>query len=287
MKPGNPKGRRGAQDSARAKLRSTKPSARPRSIQKSKATPSDETGDSSHIHCPVVGIGASAGGLEAMTQLLGHLPSDTGMAYVVVQHLDPKHESMLKDILARSTRMPVREVQTGMPVEGDKVYVIPPNFAMELVDGNFKLVPRSPGIQMPVDHFLKSLAERCKTRAVGVILSGTNSDGSLGMQAIKAEGGIGFAQDEASAKFPDMPRAAVTAGSIDYVLPPAEIARELSRIGRHLSLIAPPVKVRVPSHPEDGAQMRQIISILRAAAGVDFSLYRETTIRRRIGRRMI
>jgi two-component system CheB/CheR fusion protein len=222
-----------------------------------------------------------------MTQLLGHLPSDTGMAYVVVQHLDPKHESMLKDILARSTRMPVREVQTGMPVEKDEVYVIPPNFAMELVDGNFKLVPRSPGIQMPVDHFLKSLADRCKTRAVGVILSGTNSDGSLGMQAIKAEGGIGFAQDEGSAKFPEMPRAAVAAGAVDYVLPPAEIARELSRIGQQLSMFRPVLKARVPAHPEDGNRLRQVFSILRAAAGVDFSLYRETTIRRRIGRRMI
>src|SRR5262245_9028466 len=139
-------------------------------------------------HCPVVGIGASAGGLEAMTQLLTHLPSDTGMAYVVVQHLDPKHESMLKDILGRSTSMPVMAVQTGMPVEKNQVYVIPPNLAMELVDGNFKLVPRMPekGLHMPVDHFLRSLAERCKTRAVGVILSGTNSDGSLGLQAIKA-----------------------------------------------------------------------------------------------------
>src|SRR5262249_61605389 len=143
-----------------------KASSHPEESSSSGSVPSPQEVGSHNHSCPVVGIGASAGGLEAMTQLLHHLPSDTGMAYVVVQHLDPKHESMLKDILARSTSMPVKEVQTGMPVEKDKVYVIPPNFGMEMVDGNFKLVPRSSdqGLHMPVDHFLRSLAERCKTR---------------------------------------------------------------------------------------------------------------------------
>ncbi|MEK7407284.1 MAG: chemotaxis protein CheB, partial [Acidobacteriota bacterium] len=151
---------------------------------------------------PVVGIGASAGGLEAFTLLLRRLPADTGMAFVLVQHLDPKHESMLAALLAKTSAMPLAEVKDGMAVQPNHVYVIPPNADMVITDGVLRLTPRSTtrGLHMPIDHFLRSLAEEKKSRAIGVILSGSSSDGALGLAAIKAEGGITFAQDEESAK---------------------------------------------------------------------------------------
>ena len=151
---------------------------------------------------PVVGIGASAGGLEAFSQLLKHLPLDTGLAFVLVQHLDPNHESMLTGILSRETRMPVEEVRDGTTVKPNRVYVIPPNTSMTISGQVLRLKPREQvsGPHMPIDHFLRSLAESCKNKAIGVILSGTGSDGALGLEAIKAEGGIIFAQDAESAK---------------------------------------------------------------------------------------
>lgn len=135
---------------------------------------------------PVVGIGASAGGLEAFTQLLKHLPLDTGLAFVLVQHLDPKHESMLTGILSRETQMPVEEVRDGATVQPNCVYVIPPNTSMTISGQALRLKPReqTPGPHMPIDQFLRSLAESCKHKAIGVILSGTGSDGALGLEAI-------------------------------------------------------------------------------------------------------
>ena len=146
----------------------------------------------------IVGVGASAGGLEAFEQLLSALPSDSGMAFVLVQHLAPKHESILSELLRKSTKMPVVEVSQGMKVEANHVYVIPPNADMSIADGTLYLSPISPdrGRRMPIDSFLRSLAEDQQSRAIGVILSGTASDGTLGLQAIKALGGVTFAQDE-------------------------------------------------------------------------------------------
>jgi two-component system CheB/CheR fusion protein len=236
---------------------------------------------------PLVGVGASAGGLEAFTQLLAHLPQDTGMGFVLIQHLDPKHQSMLTEILSRSTKMPVREVMSGMHVEPDNVYVIPPGTNMSLVDGMFRLVPRTRlrGREMPIDYFLHSLAEQYRTQAIGVILSGTLSDGALGLKAIKAEGGVTFAQEERSAKFHDMPRAAIAAGSVDFILPPEGIARELAQIGSH-----PYVAMPKPKHEEQplpGTTQEKIYAMLQKASGVDFRNYRQTTIKRRISRRMV
>ncbi len=171
---------------------------------------------------PIVGVGASAGGLEAFTQFLKALGSGTEMAYVLVQHLDPSHESALTELLAKATEMPVGQVTDAKPVEPNHVYVIPPNVDMTISQGILHLTPRTEtrGYHMPIDRFLRSLAEDQRSNAIGVILSGTASDGTLGLAAIKAEGGITFAQDEKSAKFAGMPQSAIAAGCVDFVLPP-------------------------------------------------------------------
>src|SRR5947207_12968654 len=183
---------------------------------------------------PIVGLGASAGGLEAFTELLKSLPLDTGLGFVLVQHLDPQHESALSHLLTRATSMPVREVTNNLRVEANHVYVIPPNASMGIERGVLKLEPRpqTGGPHRSIDFFLESLARDQRERAIGVIRSGTATDGTLGLETIKAEGGIAFAQDQ-SAKFDSMPRSAITAGCVDYVLPPEKIAKELARIAKH------------------------------------------------------
>src|SRR5205823_576272 len=162
------------------------------------------------------------------------LPADPGLALLLVSHLDPDHASHLPEILGRVSKMPVREVVEGMRVERDHVYVIPPGTVMALVDGHLTLTPRGPRAvaHMPIDHLFRSLADIQKARAVGVVLSGNGSDGAIGLQAIKAAGGVTFAQDEATAKHPAMPRAAAHDGSGDHVMRPREIARQLARIAR-------------------------------------------------------
>ncbi len=237
---------------------------------------------------PTVGIGASAGGLEAFTQLLKDLPVDTGMAFVLVQHLDPKHESMLTGLIAKATTMPVTEVKHGMRVEPDHVYVIPPNTYMTISGEVLALTPRSgtPGQHRPVDHFLTSLAEDRSSGAIGVILSGTASDGTLGLKAIKAEGGITFAQDK-TAKYDGMPQSAIAAGYVDYILSPGGIARELARIGCH-PYVAPIKTQGVEVLPEGGEDdLKRIFRQLLRSTGVDFTYYKHSTIERRIARRMV
>src|SRR5262245_47337629 len=184
---------------------------------------------------PIVGIGASAGGLEAFTLLLQHLPSDTGMGLVLVQHLDPSHPSALTELLTRTTRLPVEEVKNNTVVERNHVYVIPPNMDMSIHNGVLRLETRRPssGQHRSIDFFFRSLALDQGTTAIGVILSGTATDGTLGLEAIKAEGGITFAQDERSARYDSMPRTAIASGCVDFVLPPQEIAKEVGRFSRH------------------------------------------------------
>ncbi len=236
----------------------------------------------------VVAVGASAGGLEAFTQLLQALPTDTGMAYVFVQHLDPKHVSLLNEILQRQTALPVREVEQGTRVEPDHIYVIPRNKTMELVDGVLQLSPRPQGVQnMPIDTFFRSVAKDKRDQAIGVILSGNASDGALGMTAIKAEGGITFAQDVDSAKFDSMPRSAIAAGCVDFVLAPDEIAKELARLGQH-PYVLPLTKDAAVSKliPDASENLVRIAGVIRAQTGVDFAGYKQSTIQRRILRRM-
>jgi two-component system CheB/CheR fusion protein len=244
---------------------------------------------------PIVGIGASAGGLEAFRQLLGALPVDTGMAYVLVQHLDPRHPSILADLLSQTTKMPVSEVKHDTRVEPDHVYVIPPSQDIGIADGILKLVPRSPGgrAHMPIDYFLRTLAAARGSQGIGVVLSGTATDGTLGLTAIKAEGGLAFAQDPGSAQFDGMPRSAIAAGGVDFILPPEEIAHELARVGRHSYLDAgpPPARSRgataAATEEEDKVSLDRIFALLRKGSGADFAGYKKTTLRRRIARRMI
>src|SRR3989449_8965459 len=226
---------------------------------------------------PVVCVGASAGGLEAFTQLLSTLPTDTGMAFVLVTHLSPTHASHLAEILSRATRMPVNEVKGEPQVQPNCVYVIPPDSSMIIAHGSLKLLPRHrvDGRHHPIDLFLESLAQDQKHKSIAVILSGTGSDGTLGMDEIKAAGGITFAQDD-SAAYDGMPRSAMTAGTVDFRLSPAEIARELGKIARHayVGTDGPPERI------VDGAQTAQIVRTLHQTSGVDFTNYKAATLRR-------
>jgi two-component system, chemotaxis family, CheB/CheR fusion protein len=239
---------------------------------------------------PVVGVGASAGGLEAFTILLNHLPADTGMAFVLVQHLDPSHESLLTSLLSKSTRMPVHEVVDGMLLEPNHVFVMPPNTDMVLSDGRLKLAPRTltVGQHMPVDHFFRSLAESRGSRAIAVILSGTASDGALSIAEVKAAGGVTFVQDQRSAKYDGMPRSAIATGSVDFILPPDRIAQELAEIGRHSYVTRHHhgVKPEESSRAIEGDCLQKIFKLVHSATRVDFTHYKLSTIQRRIARRM-
>src|SRR5579872_7060944 len=238
---------------------------------------------------PVAGFGASAGGLEAFIQLLKHLPADTGMAFVLVQHLDPTRESMLAEILSRSTAMPVMEVKHSTPVEPNHVYVAARATDIRIVNRVLVLSPytatRAP--HMAIDHFFRSLAEDLQNKAIGVVLSGTGSYGSQGLKAIKSEGGITFAQDERSAKHDGMLRSAISAGCVDFVLPPDQIAGELARLGNH-----PYVAPSQPAPPEDVIPLPDdllalMLRRIHTVTNVDLSLYKPNTIKRRILRRML
>lgn len=233
---------------------------------------------------PVVGVGASAGGLEAFIELLKHLPDDPGLCFLFVQHIEPTHKSSLVEVLSRVTPLGVEEAVEGTVVQVNRIYIIPPGRIMAMSNGVLTLLPRPlRGQQMPADHLFRSLAASQGARAIGVILSGGGTDGSLGFQAIKGEGGITFAQDEKTARNDSMPRSAIAAGWVDYVLPPAQIAAELLRIARHpyARLVA----------PEQGLQdnvefLNQVIGLIRTSTEVDFTHYKRTTIQRRIQRRM-
>ncbi|MEG4985235.1 CheR family methyltransferase [Microcoleus sp. BR0-C5] len=240
---------------------------------------------------PVVGIGASAGGLEAFTKLLSHLPIDTGMAFVIIQHMLPTQESVLREILARSTQMPVHEVKEEMPIEPNQVYVIPPSFSMTIDQAVLKLTPRGQthGIFMSVDIFLVSLAAERGNQAIGVVLSGGDGDGAQGLKAIKAAGGITFAQCEGSAQVSSMPNTAAATGQVDFILTPEKIALKIAEISRHPYIADRPAAELTTS--EDAIQSKdaiaKIYSLLRAATGVDFTHYKQTTLKRRMQRRMV
>ncbi|MEH2464157.1 chemotaxis protein CheB [Nostoc sp.] len=238
---------------------------------------------------PIVGIAASAGGLEAFTQLLRHLLNDTGMAFVLIQHLDPNHKSLLSEILARVTQMPVREVESGMTVEPNQVYIIPPNTKMILSNGVLQLTAREriQGKYMPADAFFSSLAAEQGHKAIAVVLSGTDGDGSLGLKAIKAAGGVTFAQCEDTAKFDSMPNTAVATGNVDFVLPPQKIAEELANLSRNPFIYNSQPLIAVEKLPEQGDALATIFTLLRSAFGVDFSHYKSNTLDRRIQRRML
>jgi two-component system CheB/CheR fusion protein len=268
---------------------------------------------------PIVGIGASAGGLDAYLELFRALPTDTGMSFVVVPHLDPTHDSALGDILSRSTALPVHAISDGQRALPDHVHVLPPDAELRIEQGVLRLHPRprDRSVPRPIDAFFESLAQDQRERAIGVILSGTANDGTRGLETIKAEGGITFAQD-ASAKQDSMPRSAIAAGVVDLVLSPAEMAEELARIARHPYGRGRPLVVSSQADGADGAATapgtgedgrapqgaeaaqdghtserqaadgyRTILNLLRNHSGVDFAHYKANTIQRRISRRMV
>src|SRR3982751_2179997 len=241
-----------------------------------------------NLMCPIVGIGGSAGGFEAAMDLLRHLPPKTGMAFVIVQHLDPHHGSRLPNLLGKVTSMPVTEVTGTITPQPNAVYVQPPNKCVIAKDGKLTLVGRTERLNIAIDHFFESLAEECGSRGIGIVLSGTGSDGTAGLRAIKAAGGLTFAQTEESAKFDAMPRSAIRSGFVDLVLSPEAIAGELRRIAEH-----PYIRRPTPNGDEvekeayrQADDLGRVFLSLKKQMGVDFSGYKESTLIRRVNRRM-
>jgi two-component system CheB/CheR fusion protein len=256
----------------------------------SDANSDSENGADSDEGFVIVGIGASAGGLEAFEQFFRALPPGSGMAFVLVSHLDPSHASLLTDILQRSTSLPVLEAQDQMVVAPDHVYVIPPNREMAIFHGTLQLsLPETPrGKRLPVDAFLSSLGEDQGRRAVGIILSGTGSDGTLGLRNILANGGLALVQEPTTAKYDGMPTSAIDAGYATRVLPVQEMPAALQDVKRQRATRAALSPLPLPEMPLSlpASGMNRLLMQLRTATGHDFSSYKQSTIRRRIERRM-
>jgi two-component system CheB/CheR fusion protein len=235
---------------------------------------------------PIVGIGASAGGLEAFEKFFTTMPADSGMAFVLVQHLDPTHNSMLVDIIRRYTRMQVLQVEDGMQVEPNTIYIIPPNRDMALMQRTLYLTKpeAARGLRLPIDFFFRSLADELQERAICIILSGTGTDGTLGMRAIKGEGGMAMVQSPASAKYDGMPQNALATGMIDFTLPPEEMPQQLMTYVQQEFV---PGKPRAkPALSQASGALQKVFLALRSQTGHDFSQYKPSTTMRRIERRM-
>jgi two-component system CheB/CheR fusion protein len=247
----------------------------------------DESSDGTPLPYPTVAIGASAGGVEAYLELFSHLPVDTGMAFVIISHLSADHKSHLVDILGRSTSMPVEDIVDGARALPNHLYVLPPGVQARFEKGSFRLEgrPAEPNVH-PIDYFFRSLASDQKGRALGVVLSGGDSDGALGLKAIKGEGGINMVQSPETAQFPDMPRNSISADHVDRILPPAQLAAELAQLARQY---LEPVTDALDGHGELGEEQNftRILQMMRGVSGIDFRLYKQNTIRRRVGRRML
>ena len=235
---------------------------------------------------PVVGVGASAGGLDAFRQLLAHVPADSGLALVLVQHLEATRASLLSDAIAQATAMKVAQAEQGVRIEPNCVYVIPPGVQMAIEQGTLKLSRLEEDEHrphLPIDFFLRSLAAERGRRAIGVILSGNASDGTAGLAAIRTQGGITFAQDPRSARSGGMPQSAVDAGVVDFCLPLPALGAELTRLARHPYFArnepAPPV-------PDADGSLARVLALLRAATGVEFGEHKPATFKRRLARRM-
>lgn len=235
---------------------------------------------------PVVGVGASAGGLAAFKEFLQAIPEKSGMAYVLVQHLDPRHESLLPDLLQKNTKIPVHKISNDITVEPDNVYIIPSNRMLVSNDGKLELSPRpaknDEAVNLPIDLFFESLAEVHQEHSIGVVLTGHGSDGTKGLIAIKENGGLTFAQSEDTAEYPSMPRSAIEEGVVDFILAPREIPCKVIEVVQNI-------------YGKDGDEnklenepdvYKQILALLRVRKGADFTYYKQTTIRRRILRRM-
>ncbi len=236
----------------------------------------------------IVAIGASAGGLEAMVELLQNLPADTGMSFIYVQHLSPDHKSMLTEILSRKTKMKVQEIDDMDKIQPNNVFVIPYNKGIEVTDGHIKLIPRSENSSaISIDILFSSIAKAQRNRVIGIVLSGTANDGTQGIKDIKLEGGLTIAQDD-SAKFTSMPHSAIESGAVDFILSPQEIALELVRISKHVPFQNDNfIFGEEDSLDNNDPDLKKILDQLHHAVGVDFSVYKMNTIKRRIIRRML
>ncbi|MBF0561772.1 MAG: hypothetical protein HQL37_07055 [Alphaproteobacteria bacterium] len=240
---------------------------------------------------PIVGIGASAGGLEAIESFFKPIPADIGMAFVIIQHLSPDHKSLLPELVARFTRLSVHEVTDGMAAKPNHIYIIPPNHGLGLLHGCLHLMePEEPrGHRHPIDIFFRSLALEQKDNAICVVLSGTGSEGTLGLAAIKENGGIVFVQDPDTAAYDGMPRSALATGLADFVLAPQDMAQALLTFARDGAKDGPERKTGKPPGKESvaAADLLTIFGLLRQNTGYDFSFYKKNTIIRRINKRMM
>jgi PAS domain-containing protein len=235
---------------------------------------------------PVVGIGASAGGLEAMEELFHNMPADTGMAFVVVTHQHPGHTSMLPALLSKCSKMPVAEASDGVQLAPNHVYVGPPGALLSMMHGKLHLLEAAGDVlaRLPIDHFFRSLADDQKERAICIVLSGTGTDGTLGLRTIKGESGMAMVQDVQSAKYAGMPSSAAATGLADYVLPPARMPAQLVAYVQGPYLKAPVPAPEIAAMPAE--PIEKVLLLLRNRTGHDFSSYKSSTIRRRIERRM-
>ena len=232
-------------------------------------------------------IGASAGGLDACRKLLDALPAKNGMAFIIVQHLDPSHDSMMVDLLAGNTAMPVVQATDGMAIERERVYVIPPGVYLSVDDKGALRLSRPlarHGMRLPFDFLLNSLARECGARTVCVVLSGTGADGSVGLKAVKAKGGLVIAQEIGEADYDGMPQSAIATGAVDLVLPAAKIAEAL--VSRERGEALAPTPKTAPSQKSVQALLPKIVDLLRTKTVHDFTLYKHGTLERRVERRM-
>jgi len=266
------------------KKEKSKQDAEPADVREEPAPVTQE--ESQETTFPIVGIGASAGGLEAFEKFFTHMQPDSGMAFVLVQHLSSPHKSILDDLVQRLTRMKVAQASDGVEVQPNSVYIIPPNKDMALLHGKLNLMePGAPrGLRLPIDFFFRSLAQDQHERAICIVLSGTGTDGTLGLKAVKGAGGMAMAQDTESAKYDGMPRSTTGTGLVDYVLPPEDMPRQLITYVAHA--FGPGAARVVAPVPETTDSIEKIFILLRAQTGHDFSYYKQNTIRRRIERRM-
>jgi len=248
-------------------------------------TPQAEPAPQESPAFPIVGIGASAGGLEALELFLRQVPEKCGLAFVIVQHLDPTHKGILPELLQRATGMEVHQVRDNLKVKVNSVYVIPPNKDLSILHGVLHLFPpvAPRGLRLPIDFFLRSLAEDQQEASIGVILSGMGSDGTLGLKAIKGRGGLVLVQDPATAKFDSMPRSAIASGFVDLVAPADQLPERIIAYLHHAKVLADP---DCPMEKKDQSALDKVIILLRSTVGQDFSLYKRTTLQRRIERRM-
>ena len=258
--------------------KSVPPSKTATAIPKSSRSSDDERS------FPIVAIGASAGGLEAFERFLKGVPSESGMAFIIVQHLDPSHKSILTELVKRVTPMDVQEVTDGMVVEPNSVYIIPPNSDLSIMHGTLQLIePIEPrGLRLPIDYFFRAFSLDAAERSICIVLSGTGTDGTLGLKAIKEVGGMVMVQKPESAKYDGMPRSAIGTGLADIVLPPEEMGSQLMRyVGQAAGMRIRQLSKPLPYKEEE---LKKVYVLLRNQTGHDFSFYKPNTILRRIER---